>query len=63
MAHIQLPEGMPGIVCKAYRRYVDTVEVWGSSRHGPTIYFREFFRNPTETSPVISSPVKWLDRV
>ena len=34
----------------------DTVEVWGSSPHGPTILFNtleSFLRNPTETSPVI----------
>jgi hypothetical protein len=34
----------------------DTVEVWGSSPHGPTIVFNtleSFLRNPRETSPVI----------
>ena len=34
----------------------DTVEVWGSSPHGPTIVFNHlesFLRNPRETSPVI----------
>jgi hypothetical protein len=34
----------------------DTVEVCGSSPHGPTIIFNtleSFLRNPTETSPVI----------
>src|SRR5579863_1412179 len=35
---------------------IDTVEVCGSSLHGPTIIFNtleRFLRNPTETSPVI----------
>ena len=37
-------------------RNIETVEVWGSSPHGPTIIFNTsepFLRNPTETSPVI----------
>jgi hypothetical protein len=27
------------ILCKTHERYLDTVEVWGSSPHGPTIVF------------------------
>jgi hypothetical protein len=36
--------------------FIDTVEICGSSPHGPTIIFNtleRFLRNPTETSPVI----------
>jgi hypothetical protein len=34
--------GSPGglvCCCKTYERHLDTVEVWGSSPHGPTIVF------------------------
>ena len=46
----------PRSCCKTYPCHLDTVEVWGSSPHGPTIVFNtleSFLRNPSETSPVI----------
>ena len=35
-AYFGSPRGLLSY-CKTYERYIDTVEVWGSSPHGPTI--------------------------
>src|SRR5208337_613950 len=47
---------------KAQYLYIDTVEVWGSSPHGPTIYFNYLRRwtNSSLTFPVAQSQI---DRV
>jgi hypothetical protein len=54
-AYFGSPRGLLSC-CKAYPCHLDTVEVCGSSPHGPTILFNtleRFLWNPTETSPVI----------
>jgi len=38
--------------CKTYERYFDTVEVWGSSPHGPTIQNKDLARIPKKHSGV-----------
>ena len=45
-----------------YLRQVDTVEVWGSSPHGPTICFNYSDRS-TENFIRNSSPVNWWAKV
>src|SRR5713101_8964530 len=67
-AYFGSPRGLVSY-CKTYP-CLDTVEVWGSSPHGPTIVFNtleSFLRNPRETSPVnwavcaqANRPASWI---
>src|SRR6266566_6686687 len=43
--------------CKTYPCYLDTVEVWGSSPHGPTISFKQLHIRPIFLQPEVQPEV------
>src|ERR1700724_3715438 len=62
-AYFGSPRGLLSC-CKAYPCHLDTVEVCGSSPHGPTIIFNTLAgvgRNPHQNFTCNSSPVNWQD--
>jgi len=60
-AYFGSPRGLV-CCCKTYERHLDTVEVWGSSPHGPTIVFTHLAK-ASENFPCNSSPAFASDRV
>ena len=55
-AYFGSPRGLVSY-CNTYPCYLDTVEVWGSSPHGPTIVFNNFTyrcNSPLHFLPVIA---------
>ena len=50
-AYFGSPRGLVSY-CNTYPCHLDTVEVWGSSPHGPTIFFKEL----ASTTPVPKAP-------
>jgi len=51
-AYFGSPRGLLSY-CKTYERYIDTVEVWGSSPHGPTISFKQLHIRPIFLQPEV----------
>ena len=55
-AYFGSPRGLV-CCCKTYERHLDTVEVWGSSPHGPTIFFKQLHIRPIFLQPEVQPEV------